>query len=98
MQSTDAPKKMEISINAHTLQRAEERGASLEEIVATIENGIEISAKLGRLSKYKIFNYNQMRLGKFYKQKRVEVIYIIGNNVVQTVTVYVFYGHWKEIK
>lgn len=31
----------------------------------------------------------------FYEQKRIEVIYIEENNVVITVTVYVFFGKWE---
>ena len=33
-----------------------------------------------------------------YEQKRVEVIYAIEDNAMATVTVYVFYGIWKESK
>lgn len=35
---------------------------------------------------------SQKRHDKFYEQKRVEVIYTVGKDVVITVTVYVFYG------
>jgi len=86
---------MRIQIDPHTLERAEERGANIEEITDAIENGFSIPAKKNRLAKAKVFPFEQERLGKFYKQKRIEVIYLVENNVIVTVTVYVFYGEWK---
>jgi hypothetical protein len=86
---------MRIQIDPHTLERAEERGANIEEITGAIENGFSFPARKNRLAKAKIFPFEQERLGKFYKQKRVEVIYLVENNVIVTVTVYVFYGEWK---
>ncbi len=38
----------------------------------------------------------QERLGKYYEQKRVEVIYVEEQESIVTVTVYVFYGEWKD--
>ena len=35
------------------------------------------------------------RHGKYYQQKRVEVIYTIKGDVIITVTVYAFYGKWE---
>ncbi len=86
---------MKIQIDPHTLERAEERGANFEEITDAIENGFFIFAKNNRLAKAKVFPFERERLGKFYKEKRVEVIYLIEDNVIVTVTVYVFYGEWK---
>ena len=86
---------MKIQIDPHTLERAEERGANIEDITDAIENGVSVPAKKNRLAKAKVFPFEQERLGKFYKQKRVEVIYLVENNVIVTVTVYVFYGEWK---
>lgn len=39
-----------------------------------------------------IRDFNQERHGKYYEQKRVEVVYTIERNVIITVTVYLFYG------
>ncbi|MFZ5911377.1 MAG: hypothetical protein ACOYYU_15300 [Chloroflexota bacterium] len=86
---------MKIQIDPHTLERAEERGANIEEMTDVIENGFAMPAKKSRLAKWKVYPFEKERLGKFYKQKRVEVIYIIEHNVIVTVTVYVFYGEWK---
>lgn len=83
---------MKIHIEPHTLQRASERGASEGEIKDVIESGEKISAKSKRLGKSKIFSFNNFRLGKFYKEKKVEVYYIIEGENIYTVTIYVFYG------
>ena len=48
---------MNIFVPAHTITRAQERGASYDEIVSTIESGISITAKNNRLAKSKVFNF-----------------------------------------
>ena len=87
---------MKIQIDSHTLERAEERGTSEEEIKDVIETGFAIPGKYGRNGKAKIFEFGQNRHGKYYEQKRVEVMYVIEDNTTITVTVYVFYGEWEE--
>ncbi|MEO0092980.1 MAG: hypothetical protein ABIK93_00955 [candidate division WOR-3 bacterium] len=87
---------MEIKIEPHTLERAEERGTNEEEIRTVIETGFTIPAKHGRTGKAKIFDFKQTRHGKYYEQKRVEVFYLMEKDIIITVTVYVFYGKWEE--
>ena len=87
---------MEIQVDPHTLERAQERGSNEEEIRDVINTGFPIPAKYGRMGKAKIYDFNQERHGNYYEQKRVEVVYIIQGNVIITVTVYVFYGKWEE--
>ena len=86
---------MELQIDPHTLERAEERGASEKEIKDVIETGFPISAKYARIGKGKVYNFGQKRHGKYYKQKRIEVFYTVERNMIITVTVYVFYGRWE---
>ena len=86
---------MEIRIDPHTLERAEERGTSRAEIEDVVKNGFPIPAKRDRLGKARIYEFKQEWLGKHYEQKRIEVIYILEEEVVVTVTVYVFYGKWE---
>ncbi len=50
---------MNIQIEPHTLLRAQERGASENEIIETIQDGIEIIAKLPRIAKCKVFDFNE---------------------------------------
>jgi hypothetical protein len=87
---------MKIYIEPHTVERAEERGTTEKEIIDVIENGINIPAKYNRFGKYKIFDFDNERNGKFYEHKKVEVYYIIENDKIITVTVYLFYGKWKD--
>jgi hypothetical protein len=87
---------MEIQIDSHTLERAEERGTNEDEIKDVINTGFSIPAKYGRMGKAKVYDFKQKRHGKYYEQKRVEVIYTIERGVIVTVTVYVFYGKWEE--
>ena len=75
--------------------RATERGTNREEIVEVVNNGTEIEAKYNRKAKYKIYNFDNVWNNKFYKQKRVEVVFMFENETVVTVTVYVFYGYWE---
>lgn len=86
---------MDIRIDSHALERAAERGASSEEIIEVIMSGYPIPAKYGRLGKSKIFDFNQMRLGRYYEQKKIEAFFAIEGDVIFTVTVYVFYGKWE---
>ena len=86
---------MGIQIDAHTLERAEERGANEEEIKDVINTGFPVPAKYGHMGKAKVYDFKQKRHDKYYEQKRVEVIYIIERDVIVTVTVYVFYGKWE---
>ena len=83
---------MKIQIEPHTLERANERGAPEEEIIDTLQTGEAVEAKKNRLAKSKVFSFQQNRNGKFYEEKKIEVIYIVENDVIITITVYVFFG------
>lgn len=87
---------MEIQIDSHALERAEERGTNEQEIKDVINSGFSIPAKHGRLGKAKVYDFKQQRHGKHYEHKRVEVIYALEEETIVTVTVYVFYGKWEE--
>lgn len=86
---------MEIRIDPHTLERAEERGTNEEEIEDVINTGFSVPAKYGRIGKAKIYDFNQTRRGRYCEHKRVEVFYTAERGVAITVTVYVFYGKWE---
>ena len=87
---------METQIDPHTLERANERGASEEEIHDVINTGFSITAKYERHGKAKIYKFKKRRHNKFYEHKRIEVFYIIEKDKIITVTVYVFYGKWEN--
>jgi hypothetical protein len=67
---------MDIVIESHTLKRAEERGTNAGEIKIVLEQGVEIPARGNRKAKAKVFVFQKERLGKFYEEKRVEVVYV----------------------
>ena len=86
---------MDIRIDPHTLERAEERGTNVEEIIDVINSGTPIPAKYGRLGKTKTYDFKKHRLGRYYEHKRVEAFFVAEGDVIVTVTVYVFYGKWE---
>lgn len=86
---------MNIQIDTHTLERAEERGTNENEIRDVIQTGFNITDKYGRMGKAKIYKVNENRLNKYYEEKRVEVFYTVERDIIITVTVYVFYGKWE---
>lgn len=86
---------MEIRIDRHTLERAQERGTNEQEIKDVINTGFPIPGKHRRMGKSKIYDFGQKRHGKHYEHKKVEVFYTIEADVIITVTVYVFYGKWE---
>lgn len=87
---------MEIQIDEHTLERAEERGTNENEVIDVINTGFSIPAKYGRVGRAKVYDFKQRRHNKYYEQRRVEVFYIIEKDMIITVIVYVFYGEWEE--
>jgi len=87
---------MKIRIDPHTFERAKERGADDSEIKDVIRTGFDIPARYGRNGKAKIYDFKKKRLNKHYEQKRVEVFYTIEGDTMVTVTVYVFYGNWRD--
>ncbi len=88
---------MEIQIDRHTLERAQERGTDEVEIRDVILTGLTIKSKYEHIGKAKVYEFKQKRLNRYYEQKRVEVFYIIEDHKIITVTVYVFYGKWEDM-
>ncbi len=70
------------------------RGVSIEEIEAVVLTGNPMPAKYGRLARFKVFDVPGSRAGELHRQKRVEVVYVVEEGVIITVTVYAFYGQW----
>ena len=86
---------MKIQIDKHTIERVRERGTDTDEIKDVIENGTAVPAKYNKLGKAKVYPFNKERNGKYYNHKRVEVFYLIADDIIITITVYVFYGTWE---
>ena len=64
---------MAIKIHPHTKERMQERGATDEEIIKTVEEGEKFPAKFGRIGLRRNFTFEGMWRGKEYKTKQVEV-------------------------
>lgn len=87
---------MRIHISSHTLKRARERGTNEQKIREVISTGFPIPARHNREGRAKVYDLRENRLGKYYEQKRVEVFYATEQDVIVTVTVYVFFGKWED--
>lgn len=83
---------MEIHLHPHARERIVERGASEEEIAATIGSGERFPAKFGRVGFRRNFAYNAVWRGRTYATKQVEAIAVQqpGGWLVVTVLVKFF--------
>lgn len=57
---------MEIQIDPHTLERAEERGTNEAEIKDVIHTGFSIPTKYNRIGKAKVYDFKRNRHNKYY--------------------------------
>jgi hypothetical protein len=87
-----------IPIDQHTRERARERGVSIEQIQDVLHTGVPELARGGRLSKHKVYDYHGTWKGRFYEQQMVQVIYLVEDDVLVTVTVVVHHGRWKDAR
>jgi hypothetical protein len=76
-----------VTFHPHAIGRAIERGATLDEIVMTVEQGQRFPAKFGRTGFRRSFDFNGVWRGRTYAKKQVEAYAIIedGNWLVLTV-------------
>lgn len=65
---------MNVRLHPHAQVRVKERGATEEEIVATVERGERFPAKFGRVGFRRNFAYNSTWRGRSFATKQVEVI------------------------
>ena len=83
---------MDINIDPKTLQLAKERGATEEEIDATIRTGKDLNSESGRLGKTKTFPFHGERDNEFFDHKKLDVYFTVENKLITTVDIDVFYG------
>jgi hypothetical protein len=65
---------MKITLHPHSLARLAERGATEDEVRATVAGGERFPAKLGRVGFRRNFAYNAVWRGRTYATKQVEAI------------------------
>ncbi len=82
---------MNIRFTKHALRQCEERGASREEVIEAIKNGLRESAKHGRFICKSNFQFNGYWQEKFYTIKQVAPIIVEENDETVVITVYTFY-------
>jgi hypothetical protein len=63
---------MPIRFHPHALERMEERGATKEEVKATIKQGERFPAKFGRIGFRRNFSFDAKWRGRYYRTKQVE--------------------------
>ncbi len=61
-----------VRLHPHAQDRLLERGASKEEVVATVEGGESFPAKYGRTGFRRNFSFNSVWRGKHYATKQIE--------------------------
>lgn len=82
-------------ISDHAKKRMLEGGATEEEIKEVLETGTDALAKYGKKAREKVLWFNQLRKGKFYQQKKIQVIYTEEAGEQAVITVFAFYGRWE---
>jgi hypothetical protein len=63
---------MAIRIHPHARQRMEERGATEEDVISTVEEGEQFPARFGRSGFRRNFMFDGTWRGRYYRTKQVE--------------------------
>jgi len=63
---------MNVRLHPHARERAEERGATVEEVIATVEGGEQFPAKLGRVGFRRNFVFGGRWRDREYGTKQIE--------------------------
>jgi len=80
-----------VVFSRHALEQMPDRGATQEEVEATIRTGERIPAKGRRIAFRKNFLFQQQWKGRHYEVKQVMPIVVEENDTMMVITVYVFY-------
>lgn len=79
---------MVVRLHPHAQARLSERGATEEEVIATVQMGEQFPAKFGRTGFRRNFSYHGEWRGKKYETKQVEA-YAVEENGWLVITVVV---------
>ncbi len=82
---------MEVRIHPHARARMAERGASEEEVVATVSAGESFPAKFGRQGFRRNFDETGERRGRPYAAKQIEAVAVREDDYWLVITVVVRY-------
>ena len=81
---------MEVRLHSHARERAEERGATVDEVIATLEGGEPFPAKFGRTGFRRNFAFGGRWRGRQCATKQVEA-YAVEETGWLVITVIVRY-------
>ena len=68
---------MNINIHPHALERIIERGATEEEVIATVQLGEQFPAKFDRTGFRRNFAFNKLWHDKLYRTKQIEAYAVL---------------------
>jgi hypothetical protein len=80
-----------VELHPHARERADERGASEAEVIATVEGGERFLAKFGRTGFRRNFAFNGVWRGKQYGTKQIEAFVVEESGRWLVITVLVKY-------
>jgi hypothetical protein len=78
---------MVIRIHPHASERMEERGATIDEVCSTIEQGESFPAKFGRTGFRRNFVFDSQFRGKYYFHKQLELYAVFEEGGCLVITV-----------
>ena len=85
------PSVKQIVLSDHARDQCKERGASTNEVIQAIRDGVSEAAKKGRrIARYN-FSYRSMWNEKWYAVKQVAPVYVETEARILVITVYTFY-------
>lgn len=76
----------EIIFTKHSLKQIESRGILQKEVIESIRNSKWLDAQHFRFSVTKVFMFNDIWEGGFYRQKEVKVIFKKENDKIIVIT------------
>jgi len=76
-------------LHPHALQRIRERGAEIDEVIETVLKGEVFAAKFNRTGFRQNLQFDNIRHGKYYAMKQIEVYAVRENNQWLVITVIV---------
>jgi hypothetical protein len=80
-----------MTVRSHALERMIERGATVAEVVATIDTGERFPARFGRIGFRRNFAFGAVRHGRRYATKQIEAFAVLENGEWLVITVLVKY-------
>jgi hypothetical protein len=85
-----------VRLHPHARERIEERGATEEETILTVEQGEQFPARFGRTGFRRNFSFDQIWRGRRYSTKQVEAYAVADGDEWLVITAVVKYFDLRE--